>query len=109
MTPFEAALSSFLPAAASALAAASLSPAATDSRTLRTYVLRSDFTALLRSRDFSLVPMRLIWDLMLATCVLPGAVWAGRRGRARFRDWGVGTPSERHRAGARRPGRTREE
>src|SRR5690606_4468976 len=60
MTPFEAALSSFLLATVSAVAAASLSPEATDSRTLRIEVLRSDFTALLRRRAFSLVRLRLI-------------------------------------------------
>ena len=61
-----------LDAAWSAVVAASLSPAATASRTRRTYVLSSDLTALLRRRAFSFVRMRLIWDLMLATCELSG-------------------------------------
>src|SRR5450756_3198348 len=67
MTPLLTALSSFLLAVARAVVAASLSPAATASRTRRTCVLSSVLTALLRSRAFSLVPMRLIWDLMFAT------------------------------------------
>src|SRR5665647_193377 len=67
MTPLLTALSSFLLAVANAVAAASLSPVATAARTRRTCVLSSVLTALLRSRAFSLVPMRLIWDLMFAT------------------------------------------
>ena len=45
----------------------STSPAAAASRALRTAVFREDLTALLRSRAFSLVLIRLIWDLMFAT------------------------------------------
>src|SRR5918994_6875783 len=70
MTPFETALSSLRDASTRAVDAASLSPPATASRTRRMCVLSSDFTALLRRRAFSLVVMRLIWDLMLATCGL---------------------------------------
>src|SRR6478735_8211704 len=70
MTPFEAALSSFFEATTSAACALSLSPPATASRTRRTCVLSSDLTALLRRRAFSFVVMRLIWDLMFATCGL---------------------------------------
>src|SRR3954468_1745173 len=70
MTPLETALSSFFDAVIRAADTASLSCPATASRTRRTCVLSSDFTALLRRRAFSLVPMRLIWDLMFATCGL---------------------------------------
>src|SRR5690606_7338139 len=112
MTPFETALSSLREAAWSAVVAASLSPAATASRTRRTYVLSSDLTALLRRRAFSFVRMRLIWDLMLATCGLSGSVRRseriGRRGRLQLRDWG-GEPVERGWGCARRPGRTRDQ
>src|SRR5690242_2752298 len=67
MTPLLAALSSLREAAARAVAAASASPAAIAVRTERTAVRSSDFVALLRRRRFSLVRLRLIWDLMLAT------------------------------------------
>src|SRR5699024_5847127 len=70
MTPLEAALSSLREATFSALSAASASPAETAVRTLRTWVLSSDFTARLRSRAFSFVLFRLIWDLMFATKTL---------------------------------------
>src|SRR5690606_40221991 len=68
MTPLLAALSSCLDATTRAAAAASLSPAAIASRTCRTCVFSSDLTALLRRRAFSFVRIRLIWDLMFATC-----------------------------------------
>ena len=50
-----------------AAVAFSTSPAATASRALRIAVLSEDLTALLRRRAFSLVLIRLIWDLMFAT------------------------------------------
>ncbi|CAM5255434.1 hypothetical protein SANTM175S_01956 [Streptomyces antimycoticus] len=52
---------------AGAPAAFSASPAATASRVRRMAVFSSDLTALLRSRAFSFVLFRLIWDLMFAT------------------------------------------
>ena len=67
MTPLEAALSSARLAAWASVVALSLSPAATASLKRRTAVRRPDLTALLRWRDFSLVLMRFIWDLMFAT------------------------------------------
>jgi hypothetical protein len=67
MTPLLTALSSFLDAFASAFSAAALSPAAIASRVRRTSVFSSLLTALLRSRAFSLVLLRLICDLMFAT------------------------------------------
>src|SRR5690606_17060745 len=67
MTPLLTALSSFLVAFCSAFSAAALSPAATASRVRRTSVFSSLLTALLRSRAFSLVLLRLICDLMFAT------------------------------------------
>jgi hypothetical protein len=48
--------------------AAALSPAVTAVRVERMSVLSSLLTALLRSRAFSLVLLRLICDLMFATC-----------------------------------------
>src|SRR5699024_2897813 len=68
MTPLLAALSNLREAVLSASLAASLSPATIASRTRRTCVFNSDLTALLRSRAFSFVRLRLIWDLMFATC-----------------------------------------
>src|SRR5690606_3972648 len=67
MTPLEAALSSLRLASRARVLAASLSPAATASRNLRTAVFRPLLTALLRSRAISFWRFRLIWDLMLAT------------------------------------------
>src|SRR5690606_21653891 len=78
MTPLLAALSSCLDATTRAAAAASLSPAAIASRTCRTCVFSSDLTALLRRRAFSFVRIRLIWDLMFATCVLELFRWFAR-------------------------------
>src|SRR5688572_10163226 len=72
MTPLAAALSSLRDAVARVTVAVSLSPAATASRTLRTWVFSSDLTDLLRRRAFSFVLMRFIWDLMFATMGLPG-------------------------------------
>lgn len=43
------------------------SPVASESRNLRTAVLMDDRTDLLRRRAFSLVLIRLIWDLIFAT------------------------------------------
>src|SRR5450631_4943403 len=66
MTPLLAALSSWRLTARSS-SGASGEPASAASRKRRTWVLSEDFTALLRSRAFSFVPMRLIWDLIFAT------------------------------------------
>src|SRR6478672_13048500 len=67
MTPFEAALSRLRDAAANSTCAAALSPASAALRTRRTAVFSADLTDLLRRRAASLVRMRLIWDLILAT------------------------------------------
>src|SRR6478735_12561071 len=67
MTPLATALSSARAAARWYSVAFSTSPAAAASRALRIAVFREDLTALLRSRAFSLVLFRLIWDLMFAT------------------------------------------
>src|SRR6478752_4522602 len=67
MTPFDAALSRLRDAAASSTCAAALSPASAALRTRRTAVFSADLTDLLRRRAASLVRMRLIWDLILAT------------------------------------------
>src|SRR3954469_6903252 len=67
MTPLLAALSSSREAVRSWVLAVAASPLSAASRNLRTAVLSSDFTALLRSRRRSFCPMRLICDLMLAT------------------------------------------
>src|SRR3954454_18204195 len=93
MTPLLAALSSSLVALRSALVAVAASPLSAASRKRRTAVFSSDFTALLRSRRRSLVPLRLICDLMLATRDLPQSVKAvlpefggcGRRAYQRVR------------------------
>src|ERR1043165_1761729 len=67
MTPLLAALSSRREAVRSALVVSSALPESAASRKRRTAVLSSLLTALLRRRRRSLVPMRLIWLLMLAT------------------------------------------
>ena len=67
MTPLLAALSSCRDAEVSAARVASRSPDSAAARKCRTAVLSDDLTLLLRSRAASLVPMRLIWDLMFAT------------------------------------------
>lgn len=67
-TPLLTALSSLTAAFFRAASAAALSPAETAVRVVRMTVLSSLFTALLRSRAFSLVLLRLICDLMFATC-----------------------------------------
>src|SRR6478736_2697596 len=67
MTPFEAALSRLRDAAASSTCAVALSPESAAARTRRTAVFSADLTDLLRRRAASLVRMRLIWDLILAT------------------------------------------
>src|SRR3954464_7294877 len=71
MTPLLAALSSSLVALRRAVVAVAASPLSAASRKRRTAVFSSDFTALLRSRRSSLVRLRLICDLMLATRDLP--------------------------------------
>src|SRR3954453_2417901 len=71
MTPLLAALSSRREAVRSWDWAVAVSPLSAASRNLRTAVLSSDFTALLRRRRRSFCPIRLIWDLMLATPDLP--------------------------------------
>src|SRR5947209_11738011 len=71
MTPLLAALSSSFDALCSAVLAVAASPLSAASRKRRTAVFSSDFTALLRSRRRSLVRLRLICDLMLATRDLP--------------------------------------
>src|SRR3954447_2416982 len=74
MTPLLAALSSSFVALRSAVAVVAASPLSAASRKRRTAVFSSDFTALLRSRRRSLVRLRLICDLMLATRDLPRSV-----------------------------------
>src|SRR4051812_36934162 len=69
MTPLLAALSRSREAVLSRARAVSRSPASAASRNLRIDVFSDDFTLLLRSRAFSLVAIRLIWDLMFATWV----------------------------------------
>src|SRR3954452_13150809 len=71
MTPLLAALSRSREAVRSCVWAVAVSPLSAASRNLRTAVLSSDFTALLRRRRRSFCPIRLIWDLMLATPDLP--------------------------------------
>ncbi len=68
ITPFEAALSSARVAARASTIASSVFPASAASRNRRIAVFREDFTVLLRSRARSLVRLRLICDLMFATC-----------------------------------------
>src|SRR6478735_5055940 len=70
MTPLLTALSSFFEAVLRAPAAASLSPEAVASRTLRTHVRSSLLTALLRSVRVAFVLMRLSCDLMFATLMV---------------------------------------
>src|SRR5664280_963174 len=117
MTPLETALSSLPDAAFNASAEASLSPVDTASRNFRTQVRSSDLTALLRSVRFSLVLIRLSWDLMFATCgfFLAGLMVAAKVRHRRVRDRALGHPG-RNRAGAAgswsmraRPRRAREE
>src|SRR6266550_8684941 len=67
MMPLLTALSSCRDARRIASAACSLLPASAASRNRRTAVRSDDLADLLRRRAFSLVLMRLIWDLMLAT------------------------------------------
>src|SRR6478752_1824987 len=67
MTPFDAALSRLRDAAANSTCAVALSPASAALRTRRTAVFSADLTDLLRRRAASLVRMRLILDLILAT------------------------------------------
>src|SRR6478735_596309 len=71
MMPFDAAWSRLREATTNSVVAVSTSPAATAVRTRRTAVFRDDLTDLLRSRAASLVRLRLIWDLMLATPNMP--------------------------------------
>src|SRR6476469_4717833 len=75
MTPFDAALSRLRDAAANSTCAVALSPASTAARTRRTAVFSADLTDLLRTRAASLVRMRLIWDLILATPDCLHFVW----------------------------------
>ena len=89
ITPFETALSSFLPASANAVAAAALSPAAAASRVARIAVFSSLFTALLRSAAFRLVPMRLICDLMFAMFHFLGVHAALAVARNKFKTLGM--------------------
>src|SRR5690554_1440151 len=84
MTPLETALSSLTEAVLNAVCAVVLSPAAIASRTRRTWVRSSERTVTLRWRAFSLVPMRLIFDLIFATAVL-FAMYGKFRGGARAR------------------------
>ena len=67
MTPLETALSRLRDAATSSTWAVALSPDSAAVRTRRTDVFSADLTDLLRRRAASLVRMRLIWDLILAT------------------------------------------
>ena len=67
MTPLETALSRLRDAATSSTWAVALSPDSAALRTRRTDVFSADLTDLLRRRAASLVRMRLIWDLILAT------------------------------------------
>src|SRR5215469_4348878 len=67
MTPSLTALSSCRAAWRIAVCAVSRSPASAASRKRRIAVLSDDLTLLLRSRAFSFVRIRLIWDLMFAT------------------------------------------
>lgn len=80
ITPLLTALSRARLAARRWTSACSLSPASAAARNLRTAVFSADFTDLLRSRAFSLVRIRLICDLMLATVTFGLAVGKGCRG-----------------------------
>src|SRR3954453_16866676 len=86
MTPLLAALSSSLVALRSAVVAAAESPLSAASRNRRTAVFSSDFTALLRSRRSSLVRLRLICDLMLATRDLPQVCEGGSCSRPDYQE-----------------------
>src|ERR1700737_3488488 len=79
MTPRAAALSIRLTATRRSASTLS-SPRSADRVAVLARVLISDFTALLRSRRTSLVRLRLIWLLMLATAVL-GQRCSGNRNR----------------------------
>ena len=71
MTPFATATSSALEAVRSSVVITAWSPDTTAARNLRTAVLMEDETDLLRRRAFSLVLIRLIWDLIFATRASP--------------------------------------
>src|SRR5438067_11157452 len=94
MTPLLAALSSSREALRKAVCALVASPPSAASRNLRTAVLSSDFTALLRRRRRSFCPMRLICDLMLATRVLPQDRRVGIQ-RSRLPAGALGQPTQR--------------
>src|SRR5882762_5050982 len=83
ITPLLAALSSCRPASRSSSRALSLSPASAASRNLRIAVFTDDLTDLLRSRAASLVRIRLICDLILATRGSP-SVFGGMSHRAQW-------------------------
>src|SRR5262245_25943002 len=81
-THLDAALSYALEALRSAVSAASRSPPATASRSLRVAVFSDDLTDLLRRRRSSFCRLRLICDLMLAIGCDPRVhyhAWAARR------------------------------
>src|SRR3954451_13470511 len=80
MTPLLAALSSCLLAVFISSVAVATSPASAASRNLRMAVFSEDLTDLLRRRACSLVLMRLICDLMLATVARPRSVCQGLAG-----------------------------
>src|SRR4051794_2031131 len=80
MTPLLAALSSCLLAVFISSVAVATSPASAASRNLRMAVFSEDLTDLLRRRACSLVLMRLICDLMLATVERPRSVCRGLAG-----------------------------
>ena len=71
MTPFDTATSSSREAVFNSAAIVFESPAVTASRNLRTAVLSSERTDLLRRRALSLVLMRFICDLIFATKLRP--------------------------------------
>src|SRR5438067_3908606 len=80
MMPLLAALSSCLLAVFMSSVAVATSPASAASRNLRMAVLSEDLTDLLRRRACSLVRIRLICDLMLATVERPRSVCRGLAG-----------------------------
>lgn len=69
--PLATAISSACEAVRSSVLITALSPDGRESRNLRTAVLMDDRTDLLRRRAFSLVLIRLIWDLIFATRATP--------------------------------------
>src|SRR5699024_7690095 len=71
MTPLDTALSRSRLVERSSSVAWAWSPASTAPRNLRIEVRSAERTAWLRCRAFSLVRLRLIWDLMFATRKLP--------------------------------------